>query len=61
MRELMTPYAGVYVPRVHAELCSRRVLVSEWVDGVKLTQCSPEQIRELLVDARVRHQNANIR
>lgn len=41
--------ADVYVPKVYRELCSRRVLVTEWVDGVKLTQCSPEEIRDLIV------------
>merc|ERR1719353_1852135 len=37
----------VAVPRVYDEFTSRRLLVSEWVDGVKLSECDPEEIREL--------------
>jgi len=39
---------GVYVPRVHQELSTRRILVTEWVDGVKLSECEPEEIRKLI-------------
>eukprot|EP00873_Tetraselmis_striata_P029871 jgi/Tetstr1/450135/TSEL_037177.t1 len=39
---------GVYVPDVKLEYSTRRVLVSEWIDGVKLSDCSPEEIRELI-------------
>jgi len=35
---------GVTVPKVFDELCTRRILVSEWMDGVKLSQCSEEEI-----------------
>lgn len=35
---------SVIVPRVFDDLCTRRVLVSEWVDGTKLSQCTPDQI-----------------
>lgn len=35
---------GVTVPRVYDDLCTRRILVSEWMDGVKLGDCSPEEI-----------------
>eukprot|EP00667_Euglena_gracilis_P002216 EG_transcript_2216 len=38
----------VYVPEVYEELCTRRLLVSEWIDGVKLNNCAPEEIRELV-------------
>jgi predicted unusual protein kinase regulating ubiquinone biosynthesis (AarF/ABC1/UbiB family) len=24
---------GVYVPKVYSSLCTRRILVSEWIDG----------------------------
>lgn len=37
---------GVYIPKVFPDLCSRRLLVTEWVDGVKLSDCTPEEIRE---------------
>ena len=40
--------SGVYVPRVYHELSTRRVLVSEWIDGVKLSDCPKEEIRELI-------------
>lgn len=39
---------GVYVPKVYHDLCSRRVLVTEWIDGVKLSSCPPEKINELI-------------
>jgi predicted unusual protein kinase regulating ubiquinone biosynthesis (AarF/ABC1/UbiB family) len=39
---------GVYVPEVFPELSTRKVLVSEWVDGVKLSECEPEEIKELI-------------
>eukprot|EP00793_Prasinoderma_coloniale_P001506 PRCOL_00003310-RA len=39
---------GVYVPRVYDELCTRRLLVTEWVDGKKLSECEPEEIRALV-------------
>ena len=40
--------AGVYVPTVERDLCTRRVLVSEWIDGVKLSDCSKSEIRDLV-------------
>lgn len=39
---------GITVPRVFPELCTRRILVSEWMDGVKLSQCSSEEIGSLI-------------
>lgn len=38
---------GITVPKVYEEMCTRRVLVSEWMDGVKLSDCSPEEIAEV--------------
>jgi predicted unusual protein kinase regulating ubiquinone biosynthesis (AarF/ABC1/UbiB family) len=38
---------GVVVPKVFEEYCTRRVLVSEWIDGTKLSQCSMEQIAQV--------------
>lgn len=38
----------VYVPRVYEELCTRRVLVSEWVDGTKLSACSADDLAQLV-------------
>ncbi|KAL3785093.1 LOW QUALITY PROTEIN: hypothetical protein ACHAW5_006787 [Stephanodiscus triporus] len=30
---------GITVPRVYEDMCTRRVLVSEWMDGKKLSEC----------------------
>jgi predicted unusual protein kinase regulating ubiquinone biosynthesis (AarF/ABC1/UbiB family) len=38
---------GVTVPKVYEELCTRRLLVSEWMDGTKLSDCTPEEIAEV--------------
>ena len=38
---------GITVPKVYEELCTRRVLVSEWMDGKKLSDCPPEEINEV--------------
>jgi len=38
---------GVTVPKVYEDLCTRRILVSEWVDGKKLSECSTEDIAEV--------------
>lgn len=40
--------AGIYVPLVYPELCTRRVLVTEWIDGVKLSDCPKDEINELI-------------
>ena len=39
---------GVVVPRVYSDLTTRKVLVSEWIDGKKLSECEPHQVRELI-------------
>lgn len=38
---------GVTVPKVYDELCTRRILVSEWMDGKKLSEVSTEKIAEV--------------
>jgi predicted unusual protein kinase regulating ubiquinone biosynthesis (AarF/ABC1/UbiB family) len=38
---------GITVPKVYEELCTRRILVSEWMDGVKLSDCTPEEIGQI--------------
>lgn len=38
---------GITVPKVYEELCTRRVLVSEWMDGVKLSDCDDEEIADI--------------
>ncbi|KAL4853347.1 putative aarF domain-containing protein kinase [Chlorella vulgaris] len=35
-RELYGHLEGVYVPRMHAAMCTRKVLVMEWVEGERL-------------------------
>lgn len=48
MKKVLSSMKGeVFVPDVVLELSTRRVLVSEWVDGVKLTKADPAEIREL--------------
>jgi predicted unusual protein kinase regulating ubiquinone biosynthesis (AarF/ABC1/UbiB family) len=39
---------GVYIPKVYPDLCTRRVLVSEWMDGVKLSEASPDNINKMI-------------
>ena len=41
----------MYIPEVVEELTTRRILVSEWIDGQKLSVCPPEQIKEVTPDA----------
>lgn len=38
----------VYVPAVYDEYTSRKVLTMEWINGVKLADCHPEQINALV-------------
>ncbi|KAL9189150.1 hypothetical protein ACHAXT_011640 [Thalassiosira profunda] len=38
---------GITVPKIYQDMCTRRVLVSEWMDGVKLSECPPEEIKEI--------------
>ncbi len=42
---------GIYIPNVYTNLCTRRVLVSEWIDGQKLSSCSQQQINDLIPQA----------
>ena len=39
---------GVYIPEVYEELCTRRLLVTEWIDGCKLSDCPPDEIKEFI-------------
>jgi len=38
---------GVMVPKVYDELCTRRILVSEWVEGKKLSDATNEEINRV--------------
>lgn len=45
MKEVLNGMRGqVFVPDVLLELSTRRVLVSEWVDGVKLIKAQPAEV-----------------
>jgi predicted unusual protein kinase regulating ubiquinone biosynthesis (AarF/ABC1/UbiB family) len=38
----------VYIPQVYRQHCSRRVLTTEWINGIQLARSSPEVIRDLV-------------
>ena len=38
----------VLVPKVYDDYTTRKLLVSEWIDGVKLSQCDPAEIKDLI-------------
>merc|ERR1719174_3036607 len=42
-----TNVQGVYVPYALEDLCTARVAVTEWIDGVKLSTCAPHEIKRL--------------
>ena len=46
LREMLSDknITGVMVPRTFDDLCTRRILVSEWVNGKKLSMASNEEI-----------------
>jgi predicted unusual protein kinase regulating ubiquinone biosynthesis (AarF/ABC1/UbiB family) len=41
----------VIVPKTYDDLCTRRILVSEWIDGKKLSEASKEEIAAVTPDA----------
>lgn len=47
-RLLRVRLPDVYVPAVYDEYTSRKVLTMEWINGVKLADCEPQQINELV-------------
>lgn len=42
-----TNIEGIMVPKVYKDLCTRRILVSEWVDGRKLSDCTNDEIAQV--------------
>ena len=48
MRDAMKNVPRVYVPKVYTELTTAKMLVSEWLDGVKLSELKPEETLELV-------------
>jgi ubiquinone biosynthesis protein len=49
LRKNLAAEENAYLPKVYWELCSRRVLVVEWVEGAKVGE--PEQLEQFAVDA----------
>merc|ERR1740138_50516 len=48
-REMETRMQGqVYIPRVHWDATSKKVLCSEWIEGKPLAQASPQEIQRLV-------------
>ena len=43
---ILPPYH--VIPQVHSNLTSRRVITTDWVDGVKLASAPKDQIRDLI-------------
>ena len=40
--------SNLFASRFLQEYSTRRILVTEWIDGVKLSDCPPEEIKELI-------------
>merc|ERR1719148_251588 len=38
----------VIIPNVHDNLTTQRVLTTQWIDGIRLTDSPPETIRKLI-------------
>lgn len=53
LREMLMDHGitGVTVPKTYDDLCTRRILVSDWMDGKKLSACTADQIKEVTPDA----------
>lgn len=47
MKEFLKDIEGIYVPKVYTQYSTRTLLVSEWIDGIKLTQASKAEVRTL--------------
>ena len=47
LRQILATTKGVIVPRVFPELCTRRILVSEWMQGTKLSLATPDDIARI--------------
>jgi aarF domain-containing kinase len=46
--ELRVRQCPVIIPRVYEDYSTEKVLTSEWIEGIKLADSSPERIRELI-------------
>lgn len=47
MAKVLADEKDIIVPRVYNEYTTRKLLITEWIDGVKLTQVDPAEIRSL--------------
>jgi len=47
-REFQKRRCVVHIPEVYPEFTSRRVITTEWINGVKLAEASKERIRNLI-------------
>jgi len=47
-REFSKRKSKVYIPKVHHDLTSQRVLTTEWIDGVKLANADKDTIKRLI-------------
>ena len=47
-KELAERNSPVIIPNVYDELSTRRILTTQWIDGIKLANSSQEKIRELI-------------
>ena len=43
----LAPLSGIRIPRAYADLTTRRVLVTEWIEGEKLSESNADDVREL--------------
>jgi aarF domain-containing kinase len=46
-REHMKHMDSIVVPEVHPQFTTRSVIVTNWIDGVKLSACKSEDVLEL--------------
>jgi aarF domain-containing kinase len=46
-KEHMREIESIVVPEVYPQLTTRRVIVTSWIDGVKLSACKSEDVLEL--------------
>lgn len=46
-KDHMKEIDSIAVPDVHPQLTTRRVIVTSWIDGVKLSSCKSEEVLEL--------------
>jgi predicted unusual protein kinase regulating ubiquinone biosynthesis (AarF/ABC1/UbiB family) len=44
---ILASVPNCYVPEVYLQYSTRRLLVSEWVDGVKITDLPPIEIQQM--------------